>query len=67
MEIISSMNASFAIYAGGHASNQGFSSTDGVHITLNRMNGVEVLPESGTAKIGTGNVSHRTKLEDAES
>ena len=39
---------------GGHTANPGFSSTEGVHITMTRFNDVVYNANSGTADIGAG-------------
>ena len=39
---------------GGHTANPGFSSTEGVHITMTRFKDVVYNANSGTADIGTG-------------
>jgi FAD/FMN-containing dehydrogenase len=44
----------FAVYSGGHASNPGFSSTPGVHISLKRFNQTELSPDGKTVTIGFG-------------
>jgi FAD/FMN-containing dehydrogenase len=42
------------VKSGGHATNQGFSSTPGVHIALSRLNEVTYYKHSNTAAIGAG-------------
>jgi FAD/FMN-containing dehydrogenase len=44
------------IKSGGHASNPGFSSTTGVHISMARFNGTTFDRKSMTATVGTGQV-----------
>ncbi|KAK0704397.1 hypothetical protein B0H67DRAFT_544760 [Lasiosphaeris hirsuta] len=44
----------FAVMSGGHASNPGFSSTDGVHIALNRLNHVILSADKKTVELGFG-------------
>ncbi|KAK4235403.1 bifunctional solanapyrone synthase [Achaetomium macrosporum] len=44
----------FAVYSGGHASNPGFSSTQGVHISLKRFNQTELSEDGKTVTIGFG-------------
>ena len=47
----------FAIMSGGHASNPGFSSTTGVHISLKQFNKFELSEDNSTVEVGTGWVS----------
>ncbi|OJD37898.1 fad-binding domain-containing protein [Diplodia corticola] len=54
MEIIASKKSSFAVESGGHASIPGFSSTDGVHISLKRMNQVVLSRDNATVELGFG-------------
>ncbi|EPQ50806.1 FAD dependent oxidoreductase [Gloeophyllum trabeum ATCC 11539] len=56
LQILAATNTSFAVKGGGHASNPGFSSTTGVHISMTRFSEVTYHPESSTADIGAGNV-----------
>ncbi|KAG6834621.1 hypothetical protein H0H93_008524, partial [Arthromyces matolae] len=44
----------FAVKGGGHASNPGFSSTTGVHISMSRFSEVTYDATSQTAVIGAG-------------
>lgn len=53
MKIIGSRRIQFAVSAGGHASNQGFSSTKGVHITLNGL----TLDGTNSIKLSADQVS----------
>lgn len=57
MKIIAATRTPFAIKSGGHASNPGFSSTTGVHISLVRLNQVMLSFDKKTVEIGTGLVS----------
>lgn len=57
MQVIGFSRTPFAIYSGGHASNPGFSSTTGVHISLSRMNQVLLSADKSTVEIGMGMVS----------
>ncbi|KAJ0114975.1 hypothetical protein J7T55_001382 [Diaporthe amygdali] len=50
-----SIAAPFALYSAGHASNQGFSSTIGVHIAFKRMNQVSLSADKSRVEIGMGN------------
>ncbi|KAF4539443.1 FAD linked oxidase [Lasiodiplodia theobromae] len=54
MEIISSTRSPFAVKSGGHASNPGFSSTPGVHISLKRMDQIVLSEDNSTVEIGMG-------------
>ncbi|KAH6718370.1 hypothetical protein BKA61DRAFT_599528 [Leptodontidium sp. MPI-SDFR-AT-0119] len=54
MKIIAATRTPFAIKSGGHASNPGFSSTTGVHISLVRLNQVTLSFDKKTVEIGTG-------------
>lgn len=56
LRILGETRTPFAVMSGGHASNQGFSSTEGVHISLRRMKGV-VVKEGGVVEVGFGAVS----------
>ncbi|TFK52879.1 FAD-binding domain-containing protein [Heliocybe sulcata] len=56
LQILGSTNTFFAVKGGGHASNPGFSSTPGVHISLTRFSEVTYNADSSTATIGAGNV-----------
>ncbi|KAF8182931.1 FAD dependent oxidoreductase [Pholiota molesta] len=44
----------FAVKGGGHATNPGFSSTPGVHISMYRFSEIQYNSTSNTADIGTG-------------
>jgi len=46
-------NVPFAVKGGGHATNPGFSSTSGVHISMTRFNDI-VLRKDKTVEIGAG-------------
>ncbi|TFK39177.1 hypothetical protein BDQ12DRAFT_734991 [Crucibulum laeve] len=52
--ILGSTNTPFAVKGGGHASNPGFSSTTGVHISMYRFSEVTYNSASQTAVIGAG-------------
>lgn len=56
LRILGETRTPFAVMSGGHASNQGFSSTEGVHVSLRRMKGV-VVKEGGVVEVGFGAVS----------
>lgn len=57
MQIISKYRAPWAVKSGGHASNPGFSSTTGVHISISNLNQVTLSPDNSTVEIGFGQVS----------
>jgi len=59
MQIIASTQTPFAIYSGGHASNPGFSSTKGVHISMGKFNQIILSEDKKTVEIGFGNVSNQ--------
>lgn len=42
------------MYSGGHSSNPGFSSTLGVHITLKRLNQVDLSEDKKVVTLGFG-------------
>ena len=42
------------VKGGGHASNPGFSSTEGVHIAMSKFNDVTYDADSNTAEVGAG-------------
>ena len=44
----------FAVKGGGHATNPGFSSTKGVHISMARFREIAIHEDSGTVDIGAG-------------
>jgi FAD/FMN-containing dehydrogenase len=44
----------FAVKSGGHAINLGFSSTEGVHISMARFRKIVTHEDSGTVDIGAG-------------
>jgi len=56
LQILGSTNTSFAVKGGGHATNLGFSSTTGVHISMIKFSEVTYDPDSSTMTIGAGNV-----------
>lgn len=57
MKIIGDTRTPFAIKSGGHASNPGFSSTTGVHISLAKLTQVTLSEDKGSVEIGLGNVT----------
>lgn len=44
----------FAVKGGGHATNPGFSSTPGVHISMTRFNSIVISTDQQTVEIGAG-------------
>jgi FAD/FMN-containing dehydrogenase len=44
----------FAVKGGGHATNPGFSSTPGVHISMTRFNEIVIHKDNQTVEIGAG-------------
>lgn len=54
IKVIGSKRIRFAIEAGGHASNQGFSSTPGVHINLEKFNQVNLSGDKSYVDVGPG-------------
>ncbi|KAH6839507.1 hypothetical protein B0I37DRAFT_408919 [Chaetomium sp. MPI-CAGE-AT-0009] len=54
LQIVAATRTPFAVYSGGHASNQGFSSTAGVHITLKRLNQVHLSEDRKIVTLGFG-------------
>ncbi|KAI0251535.1 FAD-binding domain-containing protein [Lactifluus subvellereus] len=51
---LASTHTPFAVKAGGHTCNPGFSSTPGVHISLTRFNDIVIHEDSETVAIGAG-------------
>lgn len=56
LQLIARDKTPFAIRSGGHASNPGFSSTTGVHISLSNMKQVELSPDKSRCTIGMGQI-----------
>ncbi|KAI0708532.1 FAD dependent oxidoreductase [Earliella scabrosa] len=54
LQILGETKTPFAVKGGGHATNPGFSSTEGVHIAMYRFSDVSYHPESDTADVGAG-------------
>ncbi|KAI9441216.1 FAD-binding domain-containing protein [Lactarius indigo] len=54
LRILGSTRTPFAVKGGGHSTNPGFSSTEGVQIALARFNDTKVNSEDGTVEIGPG-------------
>jgi len=57
IKIIGSTKTPFAVKSAGYNSNPGFSSTTGVHISLEKMKQVILSEDKSTVEIGLGNVS----------
>jgi len=55
MQVIGHTRVPFAIKSGGHASNPGFSSTTGVHISMTRMTQIVLSADKSSVEIGMGN------------
>ena len=56
MKIVASTRTPFAVKSGGHASNPGFSSTTGVHISLAKLTQIILSEDKTTIELGMGNV-----------
>lgn len=56
IKVIGSKRIRFAVEAAGHASNQGFSSTPGVHINLKNFQQVNLSGDKSYVDVGPGNV-----------
>lgn len=54
LKLVGTTRTPFAVKSGGHATNVGFSSTTGVHISMIRFNDVEYDKKTSTATIGSG-------------
>ncbi|KAI5120528.1 hypothetical protein M0805_004536 [Coniferiporia weirii] len=54
LRIVKKTQTPFAVKGGGHAMNQGFSSTKGVHISMTRFDEVVYDASSGTVDVGPG-------------
>ncbi|KIJ13843.1 hypothetical protein PAXINDRAFT_13394 [Paxillus involutus ATCC 200175] len=54
LQILGETRTPFAVKGGGHATNPGFSSTRGVHISMSRFSDVTYVPSLRTATIGAG-------------
>lgn len=67
MKLVAATRTPFAVKSGGHASNPGFSSTKGVHISLVRFNQVKLSSDKSTAKVGTGLVRFTPRKDRLES
>jgi hypothetical protein len=57
LKIVGSTRTPFAVKSGGHASNPGFSSTTGVHISLAQLKQINLSEDKKTVEIGLGNVT----------
>ncbi|TVY64338.1 Bifunctional solanapyrone synthase [Lachnellula suecica] len=56
LQIVGSTRTPFSVVSGGHSSNQGFSSTVGVYISLVRINQIEFSADQSTIEVGLGNI-----------
>ncbi|KAJ1022081.1 hypothetical protein NDA18_005315 [Ustilago nuda] len=56
IKVIGSRRIRFAVKAAGHASNQGFSSTPGVQISLEKFQQVNLSGDKSTVDVGPGNI-----------
>lgn len=64
MKIVASTRTPFAVKSGGHASNPGFSSTTGVHISLAKLTQIILSEDKTTIELGMGNVGfHYSKFD----
>ncbi|KAI0317364.1 FAD-binding domain-containing protein [Amylostereum chailletii] len=54
LKIVAASRTPFAVKGGGHATNVGFSSTTGVHISMTRFANVTNNPAEGTVEVGAG-------------
>ncbi|CAD6448469.1 90d15712-ad23-465f-ab5d-77012b1c94e3 [Sclerotinia trifoliorum] len=56
LKIIAANRQPFAVKSGGHASNPGYSSTTGVHISLANLTQVTLSEDKSTVVLGTGSI-----------
>lgn len=61
-KIIGTTRTPFAVKSGGHASNPGFSSTNGVFISLARFTQITLSQHKSTVELGTGNVRYTSEV-----
>ncbi|KAK3358407.1 hypothetical protein B0T24DRAFT_644220 [Lasiosphaeria ovina] len=54
LKVIGNTRTPFAVMSGGHASNPGFSSTPGVHISLKRLDQLILSADKKTVELGFG-------------
>ncbi|KXX82951.1 Bifunctional solanapyrone synthase [Madurella mycetomatis] len=54
LRVVAASRTPFAVYSGGHASNPGFSSTKGVHISLDNLNHMQLSDDKTTITLGFG-------------
>jgi len=54
LQRISRARVPFAVKGGGHATNPGFSSTSGVHISMTRFNDIVIREDCRTVEVGAG-------------
>lgn len=62
LKLVGSSRTPFAVKSGGHASNPGFSSTTGVHISLAQFKQINLSADKSTVEIGLGNVRFSLNL-----
>lgn len=60
LRVVAATRTPFAVQSGGHASNPGFSSTKGVHISLDDLNHMQLSDDKKTITVGFGAVMERT-------
>lgn len=65
IKIIGSTKTPFAVKSAGYTSNPGFSSTTGVHISLEKFKMVILAEDKRTVEIGLGNVSTFSCLQSS--
>ena len=56
LKVIGSTKTPFAVKGGGHATNQGFSSTTGVQIAMSRFKDIKLSDDEKTVDVGAGNI-----------
>lgn len=56
LQVVAATRTPFAVYSGGHSSNPGFSSTKGVHISLDRLNAIVLSEDKKVVRVGFGAV-----------
>ncbi|KAI0260020.1 FAD-binding domain-containing protein [Gloeopeniophorella convolvens] len=54
LRIIGATRSPFAVKSGGHTANPGFSSTDGIHISMARFKDITLDHARGTVDVGSG-------------
>ncbi|KZV63916.1 FAD-binding domain-containing protein [Peniophora sp. CONT] len=56
LKVIGSTKTPFAVKGGGHATNQGFSSTTGVQIAMSRFKDIKLSDDKKTVDVGAGSI-----------